>query len=140
MYRLRGRELEQMTHDHSLLQEQIDAGTLSREQARGAKGKNLLTRALGADPVVKADIRQYDAQAGDIFLLCSDGLTDALDEERITATLLEQGAEPQRCVAGLVDLANQAGGPDNITVALVRVEQAFPVQRGWWARLMAWFR
>lgn len=140
MYRLRGRNLEQLTHDHSLVQEQVDAGTLSKEQARAAKGKNLLTRALGADPVVKADIRQYDAMAGDVFLLCSDGLTDALDEGRIEATLLELGTDPQRCAVELVELANQAGGPDNVTVALVRVAQAFPVQRGWWARLMAWFR
>jgi protein phosphatase len=140
LYRLRGRELLQLTRDHSLLQEQIDAGIIPPEQARVAKNKNLLTRALGVDPVVEAEIREHDAQSGDVFLLCSDGLTDMLDDNRIAATILEQGGDPDRCAARLVELTNDAGGRDNVTVVLVRVARAFPVQRDWWTRLLAWFR
>ncbi len=139
LYRLRGGALSQLTRDHSLLQEQIDAGIISPEQASGATNKNLLTRALGVDPVVEADIREHDAQPGDVFLLCSDGLTDMLDAKRIAATIQEQGGDPDRSAARLVELANDAGGRDNVTVVLVRVARAFPVQRGWWPRLLAWF-
>jgi protein phosphatase len=140
LYRLRGSELVQLTRDHSLLQEQLDAGIITIEQARAAKNKNLLTRALGVDPVVEAEIREHDAQPGDVFLLCSDGLTDMLGDARIGATILEQGANPERCAARLVDLANDAGGRDNVTVVLVRVARAFPARRSWWARLFAWLR
>jgi serine/threonine protein phosphatase PrpC len=140
LYRLRGSELSQLTRDHSLLQEQVDAGIITTEQARAAKNKNLLTRALGADPVVEAEIREHDAQPGDVFLLCSDGLTDMLGDDRIAATILEQGRNPEGCAARLVELANEAGGRDNVTVALVRVTRAFPARRSWWARLLAWFR
>jgi protein phosphatase len=140
LYRLRGSDLAQLTRDHSLLQEQIDAGIITAEGARASKNKNLLTRALGVDPVVEPDIREYDAQPGDVFLLCSDGLTDMLDDDRIAATMLELGANPERCVARLVELANDAGGRDNVTAALIRVARAFPVRRSWWTRLLAWFR
>jgi protein phosphatase len=140
LYRLRGGELAQLTHDHSLLQEQIDAGIISVEQGRASKNKNLLTRALGVDPVVEAEIREHDAWPGDVFVLCSDGLTDMLDDDRIAATIREQGADPERSAARLVELANEAGGRDNVTVALVRVARAFPAPRSWWARLLAWFR
>jgi PPM family protein phosphatase len=140
LYRLRGRELSQLTRDHSLLQEQVDAGIITAEQASAAKNKNLLTRALGVDPVVEAEIREYDAQPGDVFLLCSDGLTDMVADDQIAATILEQGGQPERCATRLVDLANEAGGRDNVTVAMVRVARAFPAQRSLWARLLAWFR
>jgi protein phosphatase len=139
LYRLRGRVLSQLTRDHSLLQEQIDAGIISPQQASGARNKNLLTRALGVDPVVEAEIREHDAQPGDVFVLCSDGLTDMLDDNRIAATIQEQGGDPDRSAARLVELANDAGGRDNVTVVLVKVARAFPVQRGWWPRLLAWF-
>ncbi len=139
-YRLRGSELSQLTRDHSLLQEQIDAGTITAEQARASKSKNLLTRALGVDPAVEPEIREHGAQPGDVFLLCSDGLTDMLGDDRIAATILEQEANPERCAARLVEMANDAGGCDNVTVALVRVTRAFPATRHWWARLLAWFR
>ena len=140
LYRLRDGKLAQLSRDHSLLQEQVDDGIITAEQARAMKNRNLLTRALGVDPVVEAEIREHDANPGDVFLLCSDGLTDMLADDRIAAVLLAQGANLERCAASLVDLANEAGGRDNVTVALVRVAQPFPVRRSWWARLMAWFR
>lgn len=140
LYRLRGSGLSLLTRDHSLLQEQVDAGIITGEQAGAAKNKNLLTRALGVDPVVEAEIREHDAQPGDVFLLCSDGLTDMVADDRIAATILEQGGQPERCAAKLVELANEAGGRDNVTVAVVSVTRAFPAQRSLWARLLAWFR
>lgn len=140
LYRLRDGELKQLSRDHSLLQEQVDDGIITAEQARAMKNRNLLTRALGVDPVVEAEIREHEAHPGDIFLLCSDGLTDMLEDDRIAATILEQGTNPERCAASLVDLANQAGGRDNVTVALVRVARTFPARRTWWVRLLDRFR
>ncbi|MBI4996053.1 MAG: Stp1/IreP family PP2C-type Ser/Thr phosphatase [Rhodocyclales bacterium] len=140
LYRLRDGELKQLSRDHSLLQEQVDAGIITAEQARAMKNRNLLTRALGADPVVEAEIREHEAHPGDVFLLCSDGLTDMLADDRIAATIQEPEASLERCAARLVELANEAGGRDNVTVALVRVARTFPVRRTWWARLRAWFR
>lgn len=140
LYRLRGKELSQLTRDHSLLQEQLDAGIITSEQARVAKNKNLLTRALGVDPVVEAEIREHDARPGDVFLLCTDGLNGMVGDEEIATAILEQGGDPERSAARLVELANDAGGRDNVTVALVRVARAFPVRRSCWTRLRVWFR
>jgi len=140
LYRLRSGLLELLTRDHSLLQEQVDDGIITAEQARQSKNRNLLTRALGVDPVVEAEIRDHDTLPGDIYLLCSDGLTDMVGEDRIAATIRELGAEGDRCAARLVELANENGGRDNVSVVLVRVVRTFPARRSWWARLLAWFR
>jgi len=138
LYRLRSGLLELLTHDHSLLQEQIDDGIITAEQARQSKNRNLLTRALGVDPVVEAEIRDHDTLPGDIYLLCSDGLTDMVGEDRIAATIRELGTEGDRCAARLVELANEGGGRDNVSVALVRVLRMSPARRSWWRRLLAW--
>jgi protein phosphatase len=140
LYRLRGGEFSQLTHDHSLLQEQIDDGIITVEQAHQAKNKNLLTRALGADPVVDVSVRDHEVQPDDFFLLCSDGLTDMVGDDRIASTIFEHAASPVQCVVRLVDMANEEGGRDNVSVIAVKVRRAFPVARGWWARLLAWFR
>jgi protein phosphatase len=140
LYQLRDGELKRLSRDHSLLQEQVDDGIITSEQARTMKNRDLLTRALGADPVVEAEIREHEAHPGDVFLLCSDGLTDMIEDDRIAATIQAQGENLERCAASLVELANQAGGRDNVTVALVRVARTFPAQRNWWGRLLAWFR
>jgi serine/threonine protein phosphatase PrpC len=140
LYRLRGGALELLTRDHSLLQEQIDAGIITSEQATESANRNLLTRALGVDPEVEADTQDHEARAGDFYLLCSDGLTDMLDDDRIAATVQESGGDLDGCVARLVDLANENGGRDNISAVLVKVVQTFPARRPWWARLREWFR
>jgi protein phosphatase len=139
LYRLREGVLEALTRDHSLLQEQVDNGIITPEQARQSKkSTNLLTRALGADPVVEADIADHETRAGDIYLLCSDGLTDMVVDEVVADTLRELGGQPERCVARLVEVANENGGRDNVTVALVRVARTTPLPRGWWVRLKGW--
>src|SRR6476620_11194573 len=120
-YRLRGEKFEQLTRDHSLLQEQIDSGVLTQEQARFSLNKNLVTRALGIEAIVPTDIAEYRIEANVIYLLCSDGLTDMVDGEVIHAIVDEKGADLAVAAADLVDLANQNGGRDNISVILVRV-------------------
>jgi len=139
MYRLRGESFEQITKDHSFLQEQVDSGLLSKEDARKSRNKNLLTRALGIDPKVEAEINSFDVLPGDVFLLCSDGLNDMVEDEEVRLTLLT--LQTNLALAGdqLVMAANDNGGRDNISVVLIKVLQAFPATRGWIARLKSWF-
>jgi protein phosphatase len=141
LYRLRGEEFGSITRDHSLLQEQIDSGIITAEQARTSQNKNLVTRALGVDPTVEPEIRDYDAQPGDIYLLCSDGLNDMVEDEEISMTLQALGANLELCATQLVQMANDNGGRDNVSVILVRIKEAFPApSRGWLARILAWFK
>ena len=142
LYRLRGGELSQVTRDHSLLQEQIDSGLITAEQARHSQNKNLVTRALGVDPSVEPEIHDYDVQPGDIYLLCSDGLNDMVEDDEIGMTLQMLSANLELCAMQLVQMANDNGGRDNVSVILVRVKESFPAPRrgGWLARLLAWFK
>jgi protein phosphatase len=118
-YRLRAGTLTQLTRDHSLLQEQIDAGFLTVEQAATAPGKNLLTRALGADGPIQVELREHQVQDGDVYLMCSDGLTDMLSDNLIGATLQMYEFLPEMATE-LVKRANLAGGRDNIAVLLAK--------------------
>jgi len=120
-YRYRDGILTQLTKDHSLLQEQVDAGMLTPEQALVAPGKNLLTRALGAEGQVEVELGEYEVEAGDLFLLCSDGLTDMLSDAMISVTLAMHELLPDLATE-LVKRANLAGGRDNIAVLLARTE------------------
>lgn len=140
LYRWRDNELQRVTRDHSLLQEQIDSGMISPEQARFAQNRNLVTRALGVDPVVEADIDDHAVLPGDIYLLCSDGLNDMVDDAEIAMALAALATNLELCASQLVEMANDNGGRDNISVILVRVRKAYPVPRGWWARFLAWFK
>lgn len=140
LYRLRKDELTQVTRDHSLLQEQIDSGMLTKEQARYSQNKNLVTRAVGIDPEVEMELHTYDVEPGDIYLLCSDGLSDMVTDEDIQATLDAMRVNLPLAAQQLVQLANDCGGRDNISVILVRVLQDFAVPTGWFARFKAWFR
>ena len=121
-YRLRDGALTQLTRDHSLLQEQIDAGMLTVAQAATAPGKNLLTRALGAEGPVQVELREHKVQVGDLYLMCSDGLTDMLSDPAIAATLQMYEFLPDMATE-LVSRANLAGGRDNIAVLLARPDR-----------------
>jgi protein phosphatase len=121
LYLLRGGRLEQLTRDHSIVQEQLDRGAITREQARYAANRNVLTRAIGIDPDVQADIGTRPIRAGDLYLLCSDGLTDMMTDEEIRRTLLTSGSNVASAAARLVEQANEAGGYDNVSVVLVQV-------------------
>ena len=140
LYRLRGDAMEQVTRDHSLLQEQLDSGLITPEEAKLSQNKNLVTRALGIDPTVEPEIHVYETQVDDSYLLCSDGLSDMVEDEEIRLTLLTLRSNPNLTVQQLVQAANDNGGRDNISAVLIRVAEPFGVPRGWVARLKALFR
>jgi protein phosphatase len=130
-YRLRGGRFEQLTRDHSLLQEQIDSGQITPDQARYSLNKNLVTRALGIEAIVPADVSEFRVEADDIYLLCSDGLTDMVDTDVVHGIVDEQRDALEAAAAQLVDLANQNGGRDNISVILAHVPAAFLPDAKW---------
>jgi protein phosphatase len=131
-YRLRGGKLSQITKDHSLLQEQIDAGLITPEQAAYSSHKNLVTRALGVEDTVLLETHLHDLQPGDLILMCSDGLSDMIDDEEIAA-VLQSTHELPAAGAALVAAANAAGGRDNIAVILMRVRgEPSSSGRSWW--------
>ncbi len=140
LYRLRGEEFTALTHDHSFLQEQIDSGVISAEDARFSQNKNLVTRALGVDATVDAEIHEHPVLPGDIYLLCSDGLNDMVDDEEIGMTLRLLSANLELAAAQLIQMANDNGGRDNVSVILVKVLREFPAKRSVWAQFMAWFK
>ncbi len=119
-YRLRQTILTQLTVDHSLVQQQIDQGLINQEQARNHPMKNVILRAVGINDQLAVDIIQGQVVSGDLFLLCTDGLSDMIDDHQIQAILSLEASLTDKA-ARLVDLANVAGGRDNITVALVEV-------------------
>ena len=130
-YRLRAGRLTQITRDHSLLQEQIDAGMITQEQATFSTNKNLVTRAVGVEDTVLLELHLHDTLAEDLYLLCSDGLSDMLDDESI-GQLMDGRGSLQDIGDALVDAANEAGGKDNIAVILVRVRGGGAASRFWW--------
>lgn len=120
LYRLRGGRLEQLSHDHSLVQELVDEGMMSREEAAVSAHKNVITRALGLAEAVEVDLCQLPLEAGDRYLLCSDGLSDKLGDDELATQL--QGGELTAVAQRLVDEAKARGGEDNISVILVSIE------------------
>jgi protein phosphatase len=139
LYRLRDAQLSQLTRDHSLLQEQIDSGMITKEMARRSQNKNLVTRAVGIEPEVEADINTFETKEGDMYLLCSDGLNDMVEDEDILLTLGSLQTNMPLAANQLVQMANDNGGRDNISVILIRVKKPFPAARGWMSRLKTWF-
>jgi protein phosphatase len=119
-YLVRDGDIRQISRDHSFVNDQIDAGIITPEQARTSQHRNVITRALGHQPDVTVDMFRYPLQVGDIVLLSSDGLHGLVFDEELAAIVLEQ--TPDEAVASLVDLANQRGGSDNITIVLACVE------------------
>jgi PPM family protein phosphatase len=139
VYRLRGEVFEQVTLDHSLLQELVDRGFYSPEEAQRAANKNYVTRALGVEASVEVEIQEHPAQRGDIYLLCSDGLSDMVEDDDIHLTINTFGANLDTVAKHLVQLSNDNGGKDNISVLLAQVVDAFPVRRGVLDRMLGWF-
>ena len=133
-YRLRNNELSQITKDHSLLQEQIDAGLITQEQAASSSIKNLVTRALGVEDAVMLELNEHAVEVGDCYLMCSDGLSDMVDDAQI-ASILGGPAPMEQKADSLVAAANEQGGRDNISVLLVEVDAAAG-KRGLISRLL----
>ena len=141
LYRVRGEEIEQLTVDHSLMQELVDRGFYTPEQARRHVQKNLVTRAVGVDPTVTADLQEEAVLPGDIYLACSDGLSDLVEDGDIHLTLTQYGANLSEAAQRLVELANARGGTDNVSVILIRALRPFPAHRPspWRMKVLHWF-
>lgn len=140
MYRLRGQMLSQITEDHSLLQEQLKLGLITPEQAKFSANRNLVTRALGTDPEVELTLNEYDVELDDVYLLCSDGLNDMVDDGAIQDALNENTFSLIEAAETLVQLANDNGGKDNISVILVKVKRTFECNYSWYDNFLGWLK
>ncbi len=139
LYRLRGSGLEQLTMDHSLLQELVDRGFYSAEEAQRAANKNYVTRALGVEPNVDVEVQEFAVQKGDLYLICSDGLSDMVEDDDIHLTISTFGANLENATKQLIQLGNDNGGKDNISVVVAEVMDAFPAPRGILDKMLSWF-
>ena len=127
-YLVREGRMEQLTEDHSLVNELLKSGKLSPEEAHVHPQRSVITRAVGTDPDVDADAFTIDAHDGDVFLLCSDGLTDMVEDEDILELVAKHRDDLDRAVKSLVAAANRGGGEDNITAVAFRVAPGEPVE------------
>ncbi len=125
-YRLRGNELEQVTTDHSLVAELVESGVLTPEEAERHPQRSAITRAVGTERAIEADVFSLPGEAGDLFLLCSDGLTDMLTEAEIADVLVAADRDPEAAARALVDAANAHGGEDNVSVVLFELVEGAP--------------
>lgn len=139
-YRLRSGTLDQVTLDHSLLQELVDRGFYSAEEAQRSTNRNYVTRALGVEPTVEVEVHEYEVLPGDIYLLCSDGLPDMVEDDDIHLTISTFNDSLDVVGQQLVDLANDHGGRDNVSVMLAQVKEAFPAKKGLFAKIAGLFR
>ena len=139
-YRLRSSKFEQLTLDHSLLQELVDRGFYSEEEAQRSTNRNYVTRALGVEPTVEVEVHEFDVLPDDVFLLCSDGLPDMVEDEDIHLTISTFNASLDVVGQQLVNLANEHGGRDNVSVMLAQVLDSFAAKRSLLARITNMFR
>lgn len=128
-YLLRGGTFRHLTRDHTWLQEQVDKGEMTPLQAQRSGMRSLLTRAVGVDPQVRLEVNEFPVEAGDLFLFCSDGLTDSIEDDEL-AVLLRDPSPLPRLTERLVQQANALGGRDNISVLLVRAGAATAIDTG----------
>ena len=135
-YLFRNHDLTQLTNDHSVLQEQLDSGLLTAEQAKFVTYKNYVTRALGVESEVDLELSTFDVAIGDIYLLCSDGLTEMVEEDEIRTTLIENSDDIAHAANTLVQKANQHGGKDNISVILIEVLAEFALNKTTWYKAL----
>lgn len=119
IYRIRGETITKISTDHSLVQEQLDAGLITREEAERSRFKNIITRSVGFERDIPVDSALVDAREGDYFILCSDGLSNYVSEEELFKIIQEK--EPETALKFFVNLANSRGGDDNITAVLIRL-------------------
>jgi protein phosphatase len=139
-YRMRDGGLEQITLDHSLLQELVDRGFYSEEEAQRSTNRNYVTRALGVEPIVEVEVHEHDVLPDDVYVLCSDGLSDMVEDDDIHLTISTFNASLEVVGQQLVDLANDHGGRDNISVMLAQIKEPFPAKKGLFAKIAGWFR
>ena len=140
VYRLRGSELKQVTSDHSLIQELVDRGFFTPEEAAENTSKNLVTRALGIEETVEVDVQEHESEPGEIYMLCSDGLNDMVDDEEIHLTLSKYSANLVKAASALVGLANENGGKDNISVVLIRAQKPLGQEAGLMSKITSFLK
>tara|TARA_R110002110_G_scaffold192468_3_gene400595 strand:+ start:254 stop:1081 length:828 start_codon:yes stop_codon:yes gene_type:complete len=139
VYRFRDNKLEQVTKDHSFVQELVDKGLYTQDEARASSKKNVVTRALGVAPKVEPEVHEYKVKPGDVFLMCSDGLSDLVNDEDIEKSFRELGSNLSATAGHLVEVANASGGKDNISVVLIKIIKSFPEKEGLLKRVVDWF-
>ena len=139
LYRQRGDKFEQVTMDHSLLQELVDRGFYSAEEAQRAANKNYVTRALGVEPQVDVEIQEVPVSKGEVFVLCSDGLSDMVEDEDIHLTINTFSANLDTVAKQLIQLANDNGGRDNVSVVMAHILDAFPARTKIFDKILGWF-
>ncbi|HXQ31865.1 MAG TPA: Stp1/IreP family PP2C-type Ser/Thr phosphatase [Steroidobacteraceae bacterium] len=139
LYRMRGERFERLTMDHSLLQELVDRGFYSQEEAARSTNKNYVTRALGVEPSVEIEIHEHPVEKGDQYVLCSDGLSDMVEDEDIHLTINTFNDNLDTAAQQLITLSNDHGGRDNISVIVTEVIDSFPARRGILNRILSWF-
>ena len=139
LYRLRANRFEQMTMDHSLLQELVDRGFYSQAEAQRATNKNYVTRALGVEPTVEVEVHEQPVQKGDFFVLCSDGLSDMVEDDDIHLTMSTFSASLETVAKQLIQLSNDNGGRDNVSIILAQVVDSFAAKTGVVDRILRWF-
>jgi PPM family protein phosphatase len=135
-YLLKNNDLIQLTNDHSVLQEQLDSGLLTAEQAKFATYKNFVTRALGVESEVDLELNTFNVEVGDIYLLCSDGLSEMVDDVEIGAIIIENRDNLSHAANMLVQKANQHGGKDNISVILIEVLGDYAINKTTWYKAL----
>lgn len=140
MYRLRANRLERLTLDHSLLQELVDRGFYSQAEAQRATNKNYVTRALGVEPTVDVEIHEHAVHKGDCFVLCSDGLSDMVEDDDIHLTLNTYGVSLEAVARQLIQLSNDNGGRDNVSIILAQVLDSFAARTGVLEKVRRWLR
>lgn len=135
LYRLRDTLLEQLTRDHTLLQELVDRGFYTRKEARESLNKNLVTRAVGVNPTVEIDLLEDIALQNDLYLLCSDGLTDMISDDLIEDIQLNYKNDLEKMNQELIKQAKDHGGKDNVSVMLAQVLKEYPANSAWYSRI-----
>ena len=138
LYRLRNDKFEQVTMDHSLLQELVDRGFYSAEEAQRAANKNYVTRALGVEPNVEVEVQEVPVQKGDFYVLCSDGLSDMVEDDDIHLTISTFSANLDTVAKQLIQLTNDNGGRDNVSVLMAHVVDTFPADKGILDKILGW--
>ena len=138
LYRLRNDKFEQVTMDHSLLQELVDRGFYSAEEAQRAANKNYVTRALGVEPNVEVEVQEVPVHKGDFYVVCSDGLSDMVEDDDIHLTINTFSANLDTVAKQLIQLTNDNGGRDNVSVLMAHVVDSFPADKGILDKILGW--
>jgi PPM family protein phosphatase len=136
IYRVRDDQITQLSKDHSFVQQQMERGIISAEEAHDSQYRHLITRALGLKESVEVDLVEHDVLAEDLLLLCSDGLSDLLEDEEMLATIREHADDLEKSCQALIDRANFKGGDDNVTVLLIRAREGKGARWG----ILSWLR